>query len=154
MSFAYEIQPKKPVKTVDYKTDWGIWRTLDYPTGQRFREYKSHLEVLGRPFICIAWGMDPATEKMVTARGFIAVGQFASGMIAIGQFVNGGVSIGQFASGRVAAIGQFVAAPFALGQCAIGLAVISQFAAAGWGICQLGITVFGGIGQSLLNLLN
>ncbi len=149
--------PRKPVKpakdqSVTRVTDKGTWRTFDFGDGRKFREFKSHVELIGRPLFCYSQGIDPVTGKMATARGFIAIGQRASGTVAIGQFVNGTFSVGQFATGRVLAIGQFAVAPFALGQFGIGLTVAAQAGIAGWGVFQAGVVYFGGVGQAVLNV--
>ncbi len=152
MSIAYENKPSKPVKFQTKVTDFGTWRRYDSGAGRNFGEFKSHTEVLDRPLFSIAWGVDPATNQMATARGFIAIGQRASGVIAIGQFVNGCFAIGQFATGRFAAIGQFAVAPFCVGQFTMDLAALGQFGVAGWGIFQIGVVLFDGIGQILLRI--
>ena len=148
------IKPVKPVKdqTKQRVTTNGTWRTFDFGDGRRFKEFKSHAEIMGRPLFCYAQGVDPITEKMATAKGFIAIGQRASGTIAIGQFVNGTISLGQFATGRVLAIGQFAVAPLALGQLGMGLAAAAQMGIAGWGSFQTGAVVFGGFGQQLFSV--
>lgn len=148
------LKPVKPAKDQSIRrvTDNGTWRTFDFGDGRKFREFKSHAEIMGHPLFCYAAGMDPVTEKMATAKGVIAIGQRASGTIAIGQFVNGTFSLGQFATGRVLAIGQFAVAPLAIGQCGIGIAVAAQAGIAGWGIFQSGLVVFGGLGQTVVNL--
>lgn len=150
--------PAKPVKpckdqSIRKVTDNGTWRTIDFGDGRKFREFKSHAEIMGRPLVCIASGRDPITGKMAVAKGIIAIGQRASGTIAIGQFVNGTVSIGQFATGRVLAIGQFAIAPLSLGQIGIGLAFAAQVGFGGWGAFQLGAVTFGGVGQIIVNVL-
>lgn len=155
MSIAYKNKPAKPVKSkIDtVVTDFGTWRSLDSGSCRKFGEFQTHTEVMGRPLFSITWGIDPETNRMATAKGFIAVGQRASGFIAIGQFVNGWLACGQFASGRIAAVGQFVVAPFAVGQFAFALAAVAQAGAAGWGVFQSGAVFFGGIGQALFRIL-
>lgn len=147
-------KPVKPAKEQPKKiiTPSGTWRVLDYENGGKFREFRSHAEIMGRPLVSIANGIDPTTKKAAVARGVIAIGQRASGTVAIGQFVSGTISIGQFAFGRVFAIGQFTAAPLAIGQFAIGLAVVAQSAVAGWGVFQSGAVLFDGIGQFVFNV--
>ena len=155
MSIACKNKPAKPVKSKieTVMTDFGTWRNHDFGGGRKFGEFRSHTEVMDRPLLSIAWGMDPETERMATARGFIAIGQRASGFIAIGQFVNGWLACGQFASGRIAAVGQFVVAPLAVGQFALALAAVAQMGAAGWGVFQSGAVFFDGIGQAIYRIL-
>lgn len=155
MSIAYKNKPVKPVKSKfdTVVTDFGTWRSHDFRDGRRFGEFKTHTEVMNRPLFSAAWGVDPETNRMATAKGFIAVGQRASGFIAIGQFVNGWFACGQFASGRIAAVGQFVVAPLSVGQFTFALAAVGQFGAAGWGIFQTGVVFYDGIGQMLYRFL-
>ena len=133
-------------------TDAGTWRKIDYDDGARFREFKSHAEIMGRPLLCIATGKDPDTQRMAVAKGVIAIGQRASGTIAIGQFVNGTVSIGQFATGRLAAVGQFVVAPIGIGQFSLAVVAAAQIGIAGWALLQTGAVMFGGFGQQVFNV--
>jgi hypothetical protein len=153
---SFAIKPTKPVKPTKFETtvtQRGTWRKCDLGGGQKFCEFKSHAEVGDQPLVTIAWGIDPDTRKMATAEGFIAIGQRAKGVIAIGQFVNGHFAFGQFAVARVAAIGQFVVAPLAAGQFAIAVATVAQSGLAGWGILQIGTTVFGGLGQFVFSCM-
>ena len=154
MSFAYTNKPAKPVKSKieTVITDFGTWRSHDFGDGRKFGEFKTHTEIMNRPLFSIAWGINPETDRMAIADGFIAIGQRAKGVIAIGQFVNGWLACGQFASGRIAAVGQFVVAPFAVGQFAIALAAVAQIGVSGWGIFQAGAVFFDGIGQSLFRI--
>lgn len=142
----------KPIKFTFTQTELGVWKTFDHADGTKFRQFTSHAQLMGRPLVCVAAGLDPETGKMVIADGWVAIGQRAQGVVAVGQFVNGGVAIGQFATGRIFALGQFVVAPFAIGQLSIGLAVIGQSGIAGTGIFQMGITVYGGMGQFVVDL--
>jgi len=146
------LKPGKSNK-VKESTFYGVWESYDGPNNRRFREFKSHIRILGVPLIGIAGGFDPDTKKMAQAHGVIAIGQRARGFLAIGQFVNGYVSIGQFATGRIAALGQFVVAPIGIGQFSIGVAALGQSGIAGWGIFQQGLIFFDGLGQNLMRIL-
>lgn len=102
-------------------------------------EWRTSATLFGLPLIHIAWGRD-ANKKRLTARGIIAIGQYATGGFVIAQFGAGIICITQFGIG-VIAISQF----------ALGLAVISQIGAAVFGIFQFG-ACFDGLGQGLLKL--
>lgn len=133
------------------KTATGQWRTYVPPKGKKFKEFVSDFKIFGTPYIHIAIGIDPRTEKLAIAEGVIAIGQRASGIVAIGQLATGYVAIGQAAFGRVAAIGQLAIAPLALGQLSIGVLMIGQIVFGGWGIGMMG-TVVDGIGMQLIEI--
>ena len=148
-------KPSKPVKPIKeglfeiIETDFGTWRLCDSGVKSacgrkmRYREFTSHAEILGRPLVSIANGIDPRTKKWATAAGFIAIGQRASGIIAIGQFCNGGLlAIGQFCSSRFFALGQFTIAPVAIGQFSLAAFTVAQAGLAGFGLFQAGINVW------------
>lgn len=132
-------------------TGFGLWKRFHYPDGRMFAEFKSHNTLFGLPWLHTTWGINPETQRSVTARGIIAIGRFAHGGLAIGQ-VSGGViaigqagvgvlfglgqatcgfvAIGQLAIGGLAGIGQFTCGHMAIGQIAMGSYVLAQF---GWG---------------------
>lgn len=95
------------VPTLDHATKHGsVW------------EYRSRLELLGLPLICIRWGgrINDSSPKFV--KGWIAMGNFALG----GLFAYGGVAI----------------APICIGACAVGLF--------SYGAMAVGGIVLGGFG--------
>lgn len=141
----------KSAKCELLSTSAGVWRWRK-SYNHNFYHFVSHATLFGRPLYAMAAGVDPETGYLGVADAWIAVGQRARGTIAVGQFVNGGVAIGQFATGRIFALGQVAVAPVAIGQLAIGLIGVGQFTLAGLGLCQMGITFFGGAGQQLLDL--
>ncbi len=143
----------QPVE-VEYQiqdTGFGVWKRFLSSNGKMFAEFKSHNTLFGFPWLHITWGINPETQRSVTARGIIAIGRFAQGGLAIGQ-VSGGaiaigqvgvgvlfglgqatcgfVAIGQLAIGGLAGIGQFSCGHMAIGQIAMGSYVLAQF---GWG---------------------
>jgi len=133
------------------ETPSGAWRRFRYPTGEVFAEYTSRRRLFDLPFYHRTRGRSPETGKPVTARGVIAIGQFARGIIAIGQSARGVVAIGQFAIGVVAVgqvafglllgIGQLATGVVAVGQCSVGI----LFGLGGWttGFAAIGQTAYG-----------
>jgi hypothetical protein len=93
-------------------------------------EYKSSATILGLPLLHISFKYRP-NHLPVSARGVIAIGQFATGMITISQFGLGVVSISQF-----------TVAGYALAQFAVAYSLIAQ----------LGIYVHEGHGQLVISL--
>jgi hypothetical protein len=93
-------------------------------------EYKTRTRILGMPFIHISFKFRPDYVP-VPARGFIAIGQFATGVFTLAQF-----SIGVFS------IGQFVIAGYALAQFAFAYSLVAQ----------IGIYVNKGYGQIVKGL--
>jgi len=100
-------------------------------------EWRTTAEILGWPLIHIAAGRDPATGKLLVAKGVIAIGQFGIGLITIaqfgigilfgfGQFTGGVLAIGQFALGIYFGLGQFASGATAIGQFAVGKYVLAQ----------------------------
>ncbi|MBN2011461.1 hypothetical protein JW960_19165 [candidate division KSB1 bacterium] len=99
-------------------------------------EWKSATEVLGFPFIHIAFGKD-ANGKRRIARGIIAIGQFGIGVICIaqigigllfgfGQVMLGFSAIAQVAIAAYLGIGQLATGYIAIGQLAFGYYVLAQ----------------------------
>lgn len=82
----------------------------------RGRDWRTKKELFGLPLVHICYGRDEH-GKLRTAKGIIAIGQFA----------RGGIVIAQFGVGAVFGLGQVVAAPIAIGQVAFGLIAIGQF---------------------------
>ena len=91
---------------------------------------------MGYPLIHIAIGRDD-NGKLLTAKGIVAIGQFAVGVLTIaqfgfgflagvGQFVFAPLVIAQVAVGVFFAIGQFSAALVSIGQFAMGYYVMAQ----------------------------
>lgn len=93
-------------------------------------EYKSRATIMGLPAVHISFKYRP-NFMPVPARGFIAIGQFASGIITISQFGIGVVSISQF-----------TIAGYALAQFAFAYSLIAQ----------LGIYIHQGHGQVVRSL--
>jgi hypothetical protein len=143
-----ENDPTPPAKEVpgknrliEYELEWtpnGTWKRFDFSDGRQFAEYTSHRTLLGKPLLHYVSGVDPETNRVKTARGFIAIGRKAVGIIAIGQYARGFIAIGQLAIGILAfgqcalgltvGIGQLGTGALALGQLAIGGVVAGQFA--------------------------
>jgi len=88
-------------------------------------EYKSETEILGWPLVHISFKFRP-NKMPVPAKGFIAIGQFATGVVCISQF---GVGI------------------FTLAQFGIGAYAITQIGAAYQIITQIGLYIDKGWGQ-------
>jgi len=116
-------------------------KVAEQPPARRYRgwQWKSKAQVLGVPFVHIAWGRDPETGKLLVAKGVIAIGQFAIGLITIAQFGVGLLfGFGQFVAGAYA-IGQVaLAVKFGIGQVATGYTAIGQFAFGWYTLGQLG----------------
>ncbi len=127
---------------VDYRIDttaWGTWRSFLSPTGQHFREFRSHMAILGWPLIHYTNGVSPETGRRKMASGFIAVGRKAFGVVAIGQLAIGLVTIGQASLGLLLGIGQLSTGVVAVGQAAIGLQLgLGQLATGAVAIGQIG----------------
>lgn len=83
------------------------------------KRYRSATRLFGLPLIDIALGPveDEAKGK---ARGFIAIGDFATGWLAIGGYTRGFVSIGGVAMGIVSVGGVSLGLLSSLGGCAVG----------------------------------
>lgn len=104
-------------------------------------EYRSKRTLFGMPLLHVTRGIDPATGRTRTARGFFAFGDKAVGVVAFGGqaqgvFACGGVSVGVVAVGGVAVGliswgGLALALLFALGGLSIGT-LASGGAAIGW----------------------
>ncbi len=119
-------------------TGKGIVREYLYENGALFRDYRSHLKIMGLPALVVTKGRNPQTGKFETAEGFVAIGKHAKGVIAIGQIARGDLAIGQVALGSFVAIGQLAVAPVSVGQFALAIAAIGQFGVAVAGIFQIG----------------
>ncbi|MDB5310081.1 MAG: Serine/threonine protein kinase [Gemmataceae bacterium] len=90
-----------------------------------FREYRSKATFLGWPLVHVVGGIDPATGRQKTARGWLAVGDArAVGGIAVA----GGGAVGVFALAGGYAAGLFALA----GGCAVGVLGLAGGVAAGW----------------------
>jgi hypothetical protein len=87
-------------------------------------EYKSKATLLGLPLVHIAFGRDK-NGKLRTARGILAIGQFARGVVTIAQFGYGVICIAQFGVG-ILGVGQVILALAAIGQFPIALYAIGQ----------------------------
>jgi len=87
-------------------------------------EYKSSNTLFGLPLVHIAFGRDKR-GKLRTAKGVIAIGQFARGIITIAQFGYGVICIAQFGVGFFC-LGQFILAAAAIAQIPIALVAIGQ----------------------------
>ena len=104
------------------KRDWGF-------------EWTSQAHVGSWPLVHVAIGRK--NGKLLTAKGVVAVGQFARGAFVVaqfgwalvfgfGQFIAAPVAIGQFALALFFALGQFAGGYVAIGQMAIGGYVLAQ----------------------------
>jgi len=113
----------------------GAPRPADHAWNGWGYEYKSATTVWGIPLVHVAFGRDKS-GKFRTAKGIIAIGQFARGIITIAQFGFGVVFIGQFG------VGLFVLAQFALGFMACG-----QFAVALYAVGQIPVALLWAKGQ-------
>lgn len=111
--------------------DWNGWGI----------NYKSRTEILNKPLIHIAFGIDKE-RKLRVADGIIAIGQFAKGYFVISQF---GIAyifgFGQFILSPLA-IAQIAVGIIAVGQIAIGAVAVGQFALGYMIFCQLGFGKF------------
>ena len=109
---------------VEYKIDetvWGTWRSFLSPTGRSYREFASHMAILGLPMIHYTSGICPETGRRKVAKGVIAIGRFAMGVLAIGHVSVGLVAIGQVGLGILLGLGQLTTGTVAVGQAAIGV---------------------------------
>jgi predicted Ser/Thr protein kinase len=104
-------------------------------------EYKSKRTLFGMPLLHVAHGIDPATDRKRTARGFFAFGDKAIGVVAFGGqacgiIACGGVAVGVVAIGGIAAGlvcwgALALALVFSLGAISIGT-LASGGLAVGW----------------------
>lgn len=83
-------------------------------------EYRSPMTFWGWPLLHVAFGRDPATGKMRTARGVFAIGNHAVGGLAIGGTACGVIAFGGLAVGGIA-LGGLGLGLFAFGGIALGL---------------------------------
>ena len=142
-------------RDIDYKvteTVRGITRSYVYENGQSFREFKSHLEFMGMPFVHITIGKCPETGRRIIAKGFIAIGRFSVGIISIGHVAAGFFAVGQAALGffflaqggiGLGGIGQIaITALLGIGQLATGYIAIGQLAIGYYVLGQAGFGTF------------
>lgn len=99
--------------------------------------WKTRAKLFGIPIVCIAFGTDER-GKILVAKGFLAIGQFAVGVIAIGQFGLGIVSLCQVALGVIAAAQLGVGLLAGFGQIAIGTFAVGQLVVGEYARGQLG----------------
>ena len=92
----------------------------------RGREWRSDTTILGLPLLHIAYGRDGLGRRL-TARGLIAIGQYAVGGICISQFGRGVVCLSQF-SLAVVSVSQFGLSALGLAQFGIFYDGLAQFA--------------------------
>jgi hypothetical protein len=93
---------------------------------------RSPVEVLGLPLYDIALGPDPERGQLRGhARGFIAIGDFATGVIAIGGLCRGVVALGGLAAGMVSLGGLSLGLLLGLGGVALGGGAVGGFAVGG-----------------------
>ena len=78
-------------------------------------EWKSEATLLGLPLIHVALGRSEE-NRLLVARGIVAIGQFARGVVCISQFGIGVICLSQFAISAVS-----------VAQFGIGIAGIAQF---------------------------
>ena len=169
---------------VDVRLDEVVLRTLEREPGRRYQhasevktefdticgvssqparpvyghEFRSKTTLFGLPLVHIASGLDPATGRVRTAKGILAIGDRAIGVVAIGGGAIGGVAIGGAAVGLLSlgglsigilaavgglAIGGFAFGGGAIGAVAIGGAAVGYYAFGGeaWGQYILSSTV-------------
>jgi hypothetical protein len=100
--------------------------------------WKSRTTVFSIPLVHVALCLDEK-RRPVTAKGIVAVGQFAIGVITIAQFGVGILfGLGQFVLGLVA-VAQFAIAAFiGIGQMASGVLAVGQMVVGIYGYCQDG----------------
>ncbi len=105
-------------------------------------EWRSPMEIMGFPFIHIAFGRDQQGRRRV-AKGVIAIGQFGIGLITFAQ-VGVGVlfGFGQVMFGLTAVAQVAITALFAVGQIAVGYAAIGQIAVGVYGLAQFGVAEY------------
>ena len=103
------------------ETNFGIWRTYNYPDGKQFAEFRSHMQIGSLPLVHYTKGKCPDTNRMMVARGFIACGRVAVGVFAVGQAAVGVFAIGQAAASLIFGLGQATCGAIAIGQLALGL---------------------------------
>jgi hypothetical protein len=101
-------------------------------------EYKSKMELFGKPLVHIAQGIDPKTGRPRVARGIIAIGNVAFGVIALGGVAVGVVSLGGMAIGGLAFGG------FSLGGIALGGFALAIYLAVG-GVAVSATYAIGGL---------
>jgi hypothetical protein len=131
---------------------------LGYPPAFWSYEYRSQLELLGWPFLHVAYGIDAETGLPRVAKGIIAIGNVAIGMVAlggfgIGGFVLAGMGLGVFVFGGIAAGGIAVGGiALALFLAAGGLALSMMYAIGGVAIGSHAISPLGA-DPTLLDLI-
>lgn len=131
------------LENVEYKTErtnFGIWRSFVYPTGEYFTEFRSHNTMFGLPVFHYTRGKCPETGRRIVAKGIIAVGRLATGVIAIGHAAFGVLAVGQLGLGLIFGLGQASSGALAVGQLALGFYFgLGQFATGVIAIGQIGI---------------
>ncbi|MFO0903281.1 MAG: serine/threonine-protein kinase [Pirellulales bacterium] len=120
---------------------WGLSSSPNSPSASSSMSagggYRSHLTLLGLPWIDVATGIDPHTGMQREARGVIAVGGRATGVVAIGGIATGGLAIGGVARG-VVAMGGLAVGLFSFGGLSLGLLLAA-------GGCAVGAFAVGGL---------
>ncbi|MEO0281206.1 MAG: hypothetical protein ABIN05_02515 [candidate division WOR-3 bacterium] len=100
---------------------------------------KSEKIIFGLPLYHISFGIDE-NKKIRKARGFFALGQYASGYIVIAQFGYAYIfGLGQFIIASLS-IAQFSLGLFSIGQFSIGIFSVGQIAL---GLYTVGLSVYG-----------
>jgi hypothetical protein len=100
--------------------------------GLRGIRKRSQVEILGMPLYDIAVGPHPERgEWRGHARGFIAIGDFASGVIALGGLCRGVVAFGGVAVGLISVGGLSLGLLLGVGGVALGGAAVGGFSAGG-----------------------
>ncbi len=106
---------------------------MDNQNNKNFKSFgfdkKSDNIVFGLPLYHISWGVDE-NKKLRSAKGFFAIGQFATGYFVIAQF---GLAF-------IFGFGQFMVAPISVAQFSFGIISIGQFA---FGLIAIGFSAFG-----------
>ncbi len=104
-----------------------------YAEGERWRSrcYRSKATCFGLPWLDVACGVDPATNKASVAKGVIAIGGVAKGVVAVGGRAYGVFAFGGLAAG-VFACGGLAIGAFAVGGMALALLLAFGAFAAGW----------------------
>lgn len=130
------------LESVEYRieqTALGTWRSFLYPTGMLYREFTSHMAILGLPLFQYTRGICPETGRRKVATGVIAVGKSARGVLAVGQSAYGLMALGQTCVG-VVAVGQLaIGLCLGLGQLATGYVAIGQLALGSYVLAQVGL---------------
>jgi hypothetical protein len=117
--------------------------------GPRGVRRRSPVTVLGLPVYDIAIGPDPEKgELRGHAKGFIAIGDFATGVIALGGVCRGVIALGGLAVGVVSIGGVSLGLLLGLGGLALGGGALGGFAVGGAAVGGFGAGYYACGGQA------